>query len=600
MWDLTELPMIRNTRRTRWSQNNCDPFLNVAPEQLPAEVPKEQPQVQGGEAAFKQDDGNIDEPVQQQRKTFYSSINNNSTAFDPAVAIDTLEPVLPKAVFTTLDTTVHSEFNSSSASAIVQLAVGSTSLLTTTAAVGAKYAKSCSSFVAVNAVGMVYVMVAIVVAVGENEKKGEKQQRCSLDMVAAWNTGRCGLTSVAVTESGNIVLGYQSGHVESWTLTVNVNTTQLQKETKLPSNRHDVEPPVAAVRKENVSKQWSAILQWRAAFHNGPQPIITAIAQLRVPQPTEEGNDQSVSESANVISEDALVELDSTNPSTPPPSTTPLAEEDVQSPKPEYLVLTLHRDSSTRPSTASLLEVVDVTSIAKAWNHQFAGFDNAASAAVYLEEHSVVPEAGREVLDLSTFPSVHDNRRVLPSPSYYIPSIGTNCLCSMTSSTAVSVAAGLADGMVTVVSGAISVEEQLAWGVSTLMDQLCLSYPCIGMGCVDLNVGDEVMPCVVCCLRGTATYMIPMVSASSIQSDICGEDEVLMFALSVPHDIDEDSSLRYLQSFAAFNLSTESASADCGIEGQCQIPILVYAWPGGVVDIYSGELLRGDARRRRD
>ena len=151
-------------------------------------------------------------------------------------------------------------------------------------------------------------------------------------------------------------------------------------------------------------------------------------------------------------------------------------------------------------------------------------------------------------------------------------------------------AVGLADGTVTVLQARMSPRtdnEPLAWGVSPVTDQYCLSYPCIGIGCVMLDASavnhDGTVPYVVCCLRGTATYMIPA------SSPLCNDNHHAkpVIALSVPHDSDDDSPLRYLQGFTAVNVG--------GTAGQHGVQLLVYVWPGGIVDVYSCTLLRDTA-----
>jgi hypothetical protein len=58
-----------------------------------------------------------------------------------------------------------------------------------------------------------------------------------------------------------------------------------------------------------------------------------------------------------------------------------------------------------------------------------------------------------------------------------------------------------------------------------------------------------------------------------------------VLALSIPHDIDDDVSIRYVQGFLASSLTLEPRNDNNSI------PILIYVWPGGVIDVYSCGLL---------
>jgi len=72
-------------------------------------------------------------------------------------------------------------------------------------------------------------------------------------------------------------------------------------------------------------------------------------------------------------------------------------------------------------------------------------------------------------------------------------------------------------------------------------------------------------------------------------------------ALSVPHDIEEDVTYRYVQSFAAGNCSIRKSNSNTANETGSEqwdesIPVVAYAWPGGLVSLYSCKLLASPAR----
>jgi hypothetical protein len=60
-------------------------------------------------------------------------------------------------------------------------------------------------------------------------------------------------------------------------------------------------------------------------------------------------------------------------------------------------------------------------------------------------------------------------------------------------------------------------------------------------------------------------------------SDDAETNEIL--GISYPHDVDTDITSTYVQGFTAGVLSVD--------DGASSLPVFVYAWPGGVVDIYA-------------
>jgi hypothetical protein len=138
---------------------------------------------------------------------------------------------------------------------------------------------------------------------------------------------------------------------------------------------------------------------------------------------------------------------------------------------------------------------------------------------------------------------------------------------------------------------------ELQWGVSTTMDQVCLSYPCIGVGCVHLRLSNDTVttPHVACCLRGSATYLIPLLNDKTDALDL--EDDGFLQAFAVSHEAVETFTPPRLQDFAAFNLDLQVSENQRTPPSKLSdpassIPIAVYVWPGGVVDIFTTGLLR--------
>ncbi len=142
-------------------------------------------------------------------------------------------------------------------------------------------------------------------------------------------------------------------------------------------------------------------------------------------------------------------------------------------------------------------------------------------------------------------------------PSGLIPSHGTNQILSLSGKCGVA----LSNGTVAIVSP--------GWGVRNDTDQLLLSYPSIGMGKILWNQTEYL----VCCLRAGTCYLIPTSSQSS-------EISVMFY----PHDIDADTTQVYVQAFTAGSLRQPS-------NGRVELPVFVYVFPGGVIEVYTCQIL---------
>jgi hypothetical protein len=365
----------------------------------------------------------------------------------------------------------------------------------------------------------------------------------------SFNTDRCGITSVVVVpneaDALNIVVGYQSGYLESWALS---QATTADSETS--------KDPGAIV---------TAKLVWRGAF--GSQSPIRAVAPL--------------------------LPID-------PPSRPVLAQ---------YLAVTLQPE--TYRSSASLLEVVDMTSAAKSWMQ--VREDAVATTTLALEDHWILPEAGMELIDAGTLTETAVNSYTKRAVPNWIPSNGTDCLYSLqqqqqtsnsssSSESAASVAFGLSDGTTGILSATTDpLNGTLSWGIAKAVDQVLFQYPCIGLGHVHTtadpssNGNDKrTQSHVAYCLRGGTTYLVPITPV--VAEDAPKEDALLaadppVTVLSYPHDMDSDTDTQYLHGFAAGNIRVLG-------EEDRSIPLLFYAWPDSVVDVYSSELLIAHQQRQ--
>jgi hypothetical protein len=142
----------------------------------------------------------------------------------------------------------------------------------------------------------------------------------------------------------------------------------------------------------------------------------------------------------------------------------------------------------------------------------------------------------------------------------------------------------LSDGTVAVLSSSSAEGDDsccCGWGVAQDSHQLLLSYPVIGCGIVEQDNGHDYL---ACCLRGGTCFLIPITASNDSNDDNDsndGETNNEILGISYPHDVDADITSAYVQGFTAGMLSVDDDGASS------LLSVLVYAWPGGVVDIYA-------------
>jgi hypothetical protein len=413
--------------------------------------------------------------------------------------------------------------------------------------------------IAITSAGTVYILTLVVEVVAEEIGTGTTPPPSSYDYefktVLSWNTtASWDICSVAVTTRSNcdfqnteaatnrtcLHMGYQRGKLETWT----VAATQQPLFSQDPA-------AVEGVTDHGISRSlhWKPQLLLQAEFMD-QTPDIVGIARL--------GHQHSI----------------------PEERTTPSWTSNDR----EYLVLMLRHDRGiAAASTATCqVEVIDMTA-ALARN-------SSADPAVRLnlEEFFIFPQPGREIVGPPT--TIHHGIRSFPWTYHSIPSRGTNAVLTTNEGL---VAVTTSEGMVILLDGespclsAISKADDhptwqrpgLLWGVSRNTDQHILTYPPVGIG----SVTYEDHRFIAVCLRGTTTYLI----ATEPQSDFDGT--VYSFRVPMDHFIGEKNHKSYAQQlyqiehFGTGNLQTNDTT---------NISLLLYAWPGGTIDIYSCGLLK--------
>jgi hypothetical protein len=127
-------------------------------------------------------------------------------------------------------------------------------------------------------------------------------------------------------------------------------------------------------------------------------------------------------------------------------------------------------------------------------------------------------------------------------------------------------AAALSDGTIAVIHATFA-DGSLRWGVNG--NQIALSFPAIGIASVTLSTGHHV----ACCLRGGTVYLVP-------------DNDSPVTAILAP--VERKSSTQYLQGFHAGNVLVEGITSSSGDK---DLAVLVYSGAGGILQVYSCELL---------
>jgi hypothetical protein len=405
----------------------------------------------------------------------------------------------------------------------------------------------------------------------------------SLHLFCSWNTGICGSTCISArileTNRWKVVVGYDSGYVEEWAVSVEPTTKRNE----------EVEP--------NLRLLWGGMFDSR----------IRSVAPLRVAKRKEEyvvdeipttqniaienENDNKASE--NEAIEDDLLPIknkddttgDTTSVTSPHNTdnvTTEIAAEEKPSIKTEvaplqvdepevedisHLVVALQpRDENSANTSASMVEVIDIESITNSWipaidaeSHDF--------IALPLNEHWVLPRSGMEILDASTVPSVETEG--LPRRAPIIPSHGCNSAIILDGNASCGVT--LSDGTVAMLTASRTLGGELFWGIAKDKHQLLLSYPSVACSRVDFAAKGQH---IVSCFRGGTAFLIPTEDNDTV------EDETDIIVIPYPHDVDSDSSSQFVQGFTAGNLRVRHDDGSL-----VRMAVLIYSWAGGTVDI---------------
>jgi len=366
-----------------------------------------------------------------------------------------------------------------------------------------------------------------------------------------------GVTSACATTSGKIALGYESGYLEVWDISCDdLNAAAFESRIACRgkfSGRCSIRRVSELVlRREDKGDYWD----WSG------------------------GEKQSTTGSADTATEEKGAPTDNATD--------------------EYLILIVQSDRQ-RP-TGSMIEVIDLSSLETAWQSRHVGNINDLDAQTIagstpgqelsLDNYWVLPTAGMEVVDASSIRSGNNSTTKVN----WIPSAGTDCILpiiSSSSSSSKSVACGLADGTVCILSASVSSKGEMSWGIKNDTDQMLLTYPCIGLGKVSMacpfgsKQNCDAAEHLVCCLRGATSYLLPLHDTDE------REEHEGARVISYPHDLDTVTyPVQQVQGFTAGNLVHRNViGEDAHLSSTA---VMVYAWPGGLIDVHSCRLIQKD------
>lgn len=414
-----------------------------------------------------------------------------------------------------------------------------------------------------------------------------------------------------------LLVGYQSGYLENWKIFrfssdkilakmtwrgIYPNNYTIQKMTPL-----NVTPPDASATNPNVTETTNNTAEGRNESYNAN----SATGDMKVETPSKKPKAKEISPKDKAI----------------PPRTASRSEVALQ---PRYLLLTLFSPTDTL-KTGAMMEVIDVGDLARIWKNNDSKNDGMGGRlrAINLNQRWIMPAAGMELLNSATI-SNSPASEGLPRCVHILPSTATGSICTLPQGNGTA----LPDGTIALVS---TTEEDgdLRWGIANDYNQLLLPYPAIG--CASINWGisrqQPYIPHVACCLRGGSTYLIPFAppnTTSNGDNNKASEDTMPVTVFT----FDTETHARYVSAFMAGNLilsssssssSSPSSSEDSGSSKhdnrQSQhttstgashdntntntntsaqtsptttpttTPVLIYGWAGGIIDVYSCELM---------
>eukprot|EP00536_Pseudo-nitzschia_multiseries_P000447 jgi/Psemu1/321607/estExt_fgenesh1_pg.C_60007 len=375
---------------------------------------------------------------------------------------------------------------------------------------------------------------------------GASRRPPEFSLIHHWVSESLGATCMATlycgggTGTDTICVGYKTGHIEAW----NVLHT-LSPRTK-PSGHWGAHQRRPTIPKKDFS------LQWEGYLHDSIRTLSFLARDTELPK-------------------EALPEGSSSTVGYAKAKTSPNKNSKASGTAKEHFLIavvaisTRNAEKRKQPPTSSMLKILDLERITNGTRRTTDS--STGDAEMELQNYALPPSRGAEVMDATNLlPPSKDYR--LPKRVPVLESHGADAACHLKTG---SVGVAFPDGIIALLSGGSSDEFGVP-GVANCDQQVLLSYPAIGSGQLDAkDANGNSSTYLVACLRGGTCYMIPA----------AGDNHHSIATIPFPHDMELDFSDVYVQSFTAGNLVVD----------RVLLPVLIYAWPGGIVDVYSCGLI---------
>ena len=379
-----------------------------------------------------------------------------------------------------------------------------------------------------------------------------------------WATKNLGATCMAALHDGGgngidtICVGYKSGYIEAW------NVHQFH-------SLHPKHSAQRATRHQHKACDQGFSLHWEGYM---PDSVRTLSFLYRSKEPQKkslamEGNEGSSSK------------LDITKS---------LKNDNTESggrAKEHYLIIvvairTRIVDKGKQQPTSSMLKILDLKRIM----NETSNMTDLSRVDIPLQKYTLPQTQGMELIDAATIPLSEDCR--LPNRVPILESHGADAACILNSARSGDgenqkscVGMTFPDGITSLLSS--SQDKFDTVGIAEENHQVLLSYPAIGNGQLDIIDKDgQISNFLATCLRGGTCYLIPTSDRSDKNNSIA--------TIPFPHEIESDLSDIYVQAFTAGNLMFDGS----------RLPILIYAWSGGVIDVYACGLIHSKPISKSD
>jgi hypothetical protein len=399
-----------------------------------------------------------------------------------------------------------------------------------------------------------------------------------LHLMHHWVTKRLGATCMATLNDGggalgidSVCVGYKSGHIEAW-------------------NVHQKITPRGRQLQKKGNERWnSASLDWEGFLHDSIRTLSFLPRGNNNREPPQTKTESRRSEMETTPEQHGKGgSLGTPTKASPRKGTAGKAREESY----YYLmavvsISTRIGDKGKQQSTSSMLKILDLKRIANEMRKNSSDRSSTSHEGLSLENYSLPQSRGMELIEATTVSLSKDSR--LPKRVPILDSHGANAACNLKysaeappsgSSSCTTGSITFPDGIIGMFSSSSRRDTSDAVGIAQPDHQVLLSYPAIGNGQINI-IGDESgkpSSYLAACLRGGTCYLIPISTKNDNKNNSIA-------TIPFPHDIESDLSDIYVQAFTAGNLVVD------GID----LPILIYAWPGGVIDVYSCGLMGSKA-----